>query len=361
MSRKILCINLLIFILLFSYLFSGCKAFKRKPAPVPATPVTGPTATETENPKAFIINPGGGIGRVQVNKSKLISVEEWLGKADSEEVTDEGEIKLTYEKHKLTFFFTTDNQILKSILIENPDYKTNEGIGVGSNIVDVKTLYDGVLNKTNKIYLANDETKYYYDSGNVTSILISKKTPPSVTPSQKETATSVPKLTPSPQATSTEAAKKSSIPEDYISSAKEILDDIEELETVRKSIAYENYSRHVTETQIKVDKFLRNNPVSYIPQFNEEINSAMICYRDAKTFWHAVITAGTYARFKVLTVDIFRRHPELVIALTRMYNRNDIYLLVKINAAGKAGAVILWEEGNKHVEQAERLLHEAEK
>lgn len=359
MSRKILYINLVISILLFS--FSGCRNSRKEPTPVPVTPTAVPTATE--NPKAFIINPGTGIGRVQVNKSKLISVEEWLGKADSEEVTDEGDVKLTYKTHKLTFFFTTDNQILKTVLVENPEYKTNEGIGVGSNIVDVKTLYDGVLNKTEKVYLAKDETKYYYDSGNVTSILISKKIAPSPSakPSPKVEPAAVTKPTSSAENPSPQVSPKSSIPEDYISSAKKILDDIEDLEDIAKSIRdYQNYGNHVTETEIKVNKFLKDNPVSYIPRFNEEISSAMTCYRDAKTFWHAVMTAGTYKRFKILTADIFIRHPELLISLKRIYKWNDIYRIVTVKDAGRAGAVMLWEEGNRHVETAERLLDEVD-
>jgi len=52
----------------------------------------------------------------------------------------------TYDKNTLDIVVGRDN-LIKSIIVRSPDYKTSNGFGVGSSIIDIETLDKKLIKK----------------------------------------------------------------------------------------------------------------------------------------------------------------------------------------------------------------------
>jgi hypothetical protein len=87
-----------------------------------------------------------------------------------------------------------------------------------------------------------------------------------------------------------------SIPESYVSSAKEAIESLETLQTITKmDISNENYNTKLIDTKIVVDKFLRDNKTEYIKSdytsLNKEIKLAMMFFEDYSVWGTETIRA----------------------------------------------------------------------
>jgi len=293
MVKSISLFCLIIIIVSAIYLNEGCNIIKPVPTPTPIPTFTAiPTATPTQDPKAFLIDPGKGMADLQINKSTLGDVEKLLGNSKSPPVDDQGNIKLFYEKEKITFWFTPDTKILRAIWLQNDSYKTSEGIGIGSNLMDIQNTYkNGVLDKDKKVYYSNDSTDYFYDAGIVTSIFLSDREP-------VETPTEIP-----------------SVPQDYKESAENALEALQALQSATKAgINYNTYLNRKIDTQITVDKFLNKYRTDYIYGLRKNVEGAMKKYNEASELWSEHITSefSTQALFELRLQQVWESADEYV-------------------------------------------------
>ena len=345
MAQKISFLFFIGIIISVLYFNQGCNVIKPAPTPTPiptATPV--PTSTlnpePTQDPKAYLIIPGSGIAGIQINKSTLDDVKKLLGEPKSNPTKEQGYTKINYDTQKLTLWFDSKKNILKSIMIGNESYKTAEGIGVGSSSFDISKNYPkGVQNKDKKVYYADDGTDYYYDVGVITSIFISKRAAVVPTPTQPPTPI------PPPPA-----------PSEYVSSAQEAIDALQALHSVVKvGISHRDYPSRLSDCKIKVDKFLRDNPTEYIPGFNTNISQAMKAYEDASEWWDIKFSGDEVQNF-VKEDDstvryIFKMYPNMQGDLSsEKYGNTEFGYSVDI------GLSLLWQYAGEYIDKSEQLL-----
>jgi len=172
------------------YLNQGCIR-ETKPTPTPfctytprptwtpeptETPTPTVTPEPTIDPKLILIVPGKSVSYATIGETNMKYIEEWLGEPFMKTPMDD-KFALIYENGNISFVFDQKTRLLEIILIDNSVYKTKEGIGVGSSIVDAMEYYDGVLDEDEEEYNCGYEgISFDYDmiKGDITSIVIFK-------------------------------------------------------------------------------------------------------------------------------------------------------------------------------------------
>jgi hypothetical protein len=140
-------------------------------------------ATKTVAPADLLITPGRSIGRI-VLSGNVEDVSTLLGRPDSAEAAMGSSLMVWYAGHKSSGYRTSvfahrnmgakDEIIsrIQKVLITSPEFKTAEGLGVGSTIDDIKKAYD--LKPTSTYKSASGEVQVYTDMDKGISFEIEK-------------------------------------------------------------------------------------------------------------------------------------------------------------------------------------------
>jgi hypothetical protein len=138
----------------------------------PATTDTGKTQVLAP---AQLITPGRSIGLIRLN-GNVEDVSQLLGRPDSSDAAMGSSLMVWYAKHNGSGYRTSvfahrnmgakDEIIsrIQKILVTSPEFKTTEGIGVGSTLDEIKKSYDlkptsDYKNKGSKVQVYTDLDK----------------------------------------------------------------------------------------------------------------------------------------------------------------------------------------------------------
>lgn len=113
------------------------------------------------------------MGQARLYAYDLNAILNWLG-TPSTKTLNGGYIDVEYEQYQLRFNFD-QSKMLAIMSTENPAYRTREGIGVGSSIVDAKDIFPYGTIKKDGVYDCYEQGitfLYNKDTGAVYCIMI---------------------------------------------------------------------------------------------------------------------------------------------------------------------------------------------
>ncbi|WP_183567956.1 hypothetical protein [Mucilaginibacter sp. SP1R1] len=162
-------------ILLLSTALLACNQSAQKQNVNDTTRQAADTGATKTSPADRLITPGRSIGRILLNEN-VANVSGLLGRPDSSDAAMGSSLMVWYAHHKASGYRTsvfahrkmgTKDEIIsriQKILITSPEFKTAEGLGVGSAMDAIKKYYDlsptsDYKNKDGKVQAYTDMNK----------------------------------------------------------------------------------------------------------------------------------------------------------------------------------------------------------